>query len=48
MEAKDACFYEESFIDRPLLALEILEGGGHFLHPPSWLNKPKKNHGEQG
>ena len=50
METKDTCFYEESFIRRSFLVLEILRGA-HFATPhPStpylMATQPKKSHGK--
>ena len=44
MEAKDTCFYEESFIDRSFLVLEILRGG--TLCSPPMATQAKEAHGE--
>ena len=41
MEANDACFCEESFINRAFLVLEILRGekvGGGGWHFVNWVN----------
>ena len=46
MKTNDTCFYEESYIDRSFLVLEILKGervgeGGNFVPAHPWLQKPK-------
>ena len=46
IETKDTCFWEERFIDRSFLLLEILKAE-ILCPPPSWKNKSQKAMGNR-